>query len=94
MTKLDRAITVLDTARSVIDDRQEVYGAPGVNFARTAFIWTAILADKLRPDQSLSSIDVSLLMAGLKLSRLVETPEHLDSSIDLAGYAALLQEVA
>jgi len=33
-----------------------------------------------------------MAMAAIKLARLVETPDHQDSWIDLAGYAAIGSE--
>lgn len=90
---LERAVTTLDHARAAITERQGSYGSPAVFCARTADLWTALLAQKLKPGQSVSPADVVLLMAALKLSRLVETPDHMDSAVDLAGYASLMQEV-
>lgn len=90
---LERAIIVLDQSREAITDRQGSYGSPAASFDRNAAIWTAVLSKKLKPGQAVSAADVVLMMAGLKLSRLVETPDHLDSAVDLAGYASLVQEV-
>ena len=36
---------------------------------------------------------VALCLIDLKLARLVRDPTHLDSIVDVAGYAALLREV-
>jgi hypothetical protein len=90
---LDRAIIALDQARAAITDRQASYGSPSASFDRTAAIFQAILAGKLKSGCTISAADAVMLMAGLKLARLVETPDHLDSAVDLAGYASLIQEV-
>lgn len=90
---LDRAIITLDHARAAISDRQASYGSPAPNFTRVAAIWQAVLGPKMGPEHAISAADVVLMMAGLKLARLVETPDHLDSAVDLAGYASLIQEV-
>lgn len=90
---LDRAIITLDHARAAIVDRQSSYGSPVSSFERTAAIWQAVLGPKMGPEHTISAADVVLMMAGLKLARLVETPDHLDSATDLAGYASLIQEV-
>ena len=37
---------------------------------------------------------VALMMALLKVARLIKSPEHLDSWVDLAGYAACGGEIA
>jgi hypothetical protein len=73
--------SILDDAkRLVLNTRQEEYGHPADDFAKTAKIWSAILGVHVRPEQ------VALCMVGLKLSRLVETPDHRDSMVDAAGY--------
>jgi hypothetical protein len=56
--------------------------------ARIAAIWSAILGHPIKPPQ------VALMMAGLKLARLAHDPQHRDSSIDAAAYAALGAELA
>ena len=37
---------------------------------------------------------VALCMAGIKIARLIQTPTHADSWLDLAGYAAVGSECA
>ena len=32
------------------------------------------------------------MMVGLKVARLIETPDHQDSILDIAGYAAVMSE--
>ena len=37
--------------------------------------------------------DVYKCMIAVKLARLIETPDHLDSVVDIIGYAALYGEI-
>jgi len=83
---------VLKHASNEISDREGYYGSPESNFATTAELWNALLGDKLRV--KISAADVALMMCAVKLARLKRTPDHADSAIDLAGYAALLGEIA
>ena len=69
-------------------DRDKNYGSPLINHQRIAAIWSVILEKDVRPDQ------VALCMAGVKLARLVETPNHADSFVDGAAYFAIAGEIA
>ena len=42
----------------------------------------------------LSPAQVVLCLIDLKLARLARDPKHLDSQVDIAGYAAVLREVS
>lgn len=83
--------TILEEAqRLVYGPRQASYGHPFDDFSRTGRLWGAILGiEDISPEK------VALCMAALKASRLVESPSHHDSQVDLAGYAgtyALVRE--
>ena len=80
--------TLLTHAASVIAERRQVYGDPAKLFQSIAARWSLILGKVVTPEQ------VVLCMADLKIARLSHDPGHEDSIIDLAGYAALLREVA
>ena len=62
-------------------ERAATYGPPEVDYGRTAAIWSAILGHKVTAYQA------ALCMIGVKLSRLVNTPGHRDSHVDIAGYS-------
>lgn len=79
---------LLDLARKALDARAENYDPPGVSFTVIAEFWSIILNFKVRPHQ------VALCMAALKMTRLIRRPDHDDSWVDLAGYAACGAEVA
>jgi len=83
--------TVLSKAADAMRSRESEYGSPAACFGRTASMWNAALDTKLK--HPLSAADVAILLALLKLARLSETPDHSDSQVDLAGYAALMSEV-
>jgi nucleoside 2-deoxyribosyltransferase len=73
-------------------DRQATYGHPSVDFGRTADFWTTRLQHKLADGERITSADVPALLRLLKESRLVESPRHRDSLVDICGYA-LTQEM-
>lgn len=64
-------------------DRAEEYGDPSVNHQRIAKLWSGVLETNVTAHQ------VYLCMIAVKMSRLVASPLHRDSWLDIAGYAAL-----
>jgi len=83
---------ILTNASNAVAEREANYGSPESNFATTAALWSAVLGDKLA--EEISAADVAMMMCCVKLARLRATPDHTDSAVDLAGYAALLGEIA
>jgi len=84
---------ILDEAKNVIEGpRDKAYGPPNKNFERIADLMSAVLGDKLR--EQLTSSDVALVMIAVKLGRLMETPDHWDTWVDIAGYAGCGGEVS
>ena len=67
--------------RDVTDRRGKEYGHPLDDFGRVALIKCAV------KDCPVPEVRHALEMIGVKLARLTETPDHLDSAIDIAGYA-------
>jgi hypothetical protein len=80
----------------VLSDRNKSYGNPEDNFKNTADIWNVHLRGRglLAPGKELDTRDVAALMVGLKLARLVTSPEKLDTWIDIIGYGACGAECA
>lgn len=67
--------------QSVTLDRRDVYGPPSDTYRRIAAMRTIV--DECRDPE----IREVLGMIITKVVRLVQTPTHLDSWIDVAGYA-------
>jgi hypothetical protein len=85
---MNRDLVLQTAAAAISGDRDDVYGSPEDNWVRIADMWTAILGYRITPTQT------GLCMIAVKMSRLVNTPAHADSWVDIAGYAALASEVA
>lgn len=79
---------LLQHAAGVIEHRDGIYGSPQELFAHIARRWSLVLGIDVSPAQ------VALCLIDLKLARLRRDPSHLDSIVDVAGYAAILSEVA
>ena len=79
---------LLQHAAGVIEHRESIYGPPQELFAQIARRWSLVLGMDVTP------VQVALCLIDLKLARLTRNPSHLDSVVDVAGYAAILSEVA
>lgn len=82
-----KAEALLQHAAAVVTRRRRNYGDPRDLFERVAVRWSQVLGVKVTPAQ------VAVLLIDLKVARLAGDPRHLDSVIDVAGYAACLAEV-
>ena len=84
---------IADEAKRIVSGaRRNAYGAPEDNFERIARFWTAYFQNTGR-DLTITAGDVPPLMRLMKEARLCETPDHLDSHVDLVGYALTGAEV-
>lgn len=90
--KPDRESVLLEAERLVNGARRASYGHPADDYARTAALWTALLAHKLAPGAELDAEDAIRCMVAVKLSRDVHAPKR-DNRVDLAGYAGCLDLV-
>lgn len=80
---------ILATAATTINgDRDRDYGNASDNFRRMAIGWEVVLGVEVTPAQ------VALCMDWVKTTRLIKSPDHLDSWVDKAGYTALGAESA
>ena len=72
---------ILERAMTVVTERGEDYDHPAPNHERIAALWSVILERDVTP------LEVVNCMIAVKLARLVKTPDHRDSLVDIAGYA-------
>lgn len=79
--------SILGHTAKVLEERRDDYGDPADQFKAIAARWSITLDVPVTPAQ------VALCMIDLKLTRLTYDPRHVDSVIDVIGYAALLREI-
>ena len=84
MNKID----ALEAAIHAVEARGENYGDVRQTHQRIASLWSVVLGQDVTPEQ------VALCMTCLKVARLIETPDHEDSWVDIAGYGACGAEIA
>lgn len=75
-------------AKTILNDRQNIYGDPEDSFQIISMYWGVYLGMAIRPDQ------VADMMELLKIARRQNQPFHVDNYIDSAGYAVLAGELA
>ena len=78
---------LLQHSLQIFVQRRADYGQAKHHFRDVAKRWSQLLGQEVTPQQ------VIACMIELKLARLRENPAHLDSIIDIAGYAAVMAEV-
>lgn len=82
MSKSKSAVEEFDEAlQHITDDRGAIYGHPLDDFSKIEALKAPLRACK--------NIEIrhALEMIAVKMARLVETPDHVDSIVDIAGYA-------
>ena len=82
-----KAQDALGKVAVMLQNRGKIYGSAKLNLADTAARMSRTLGMTVTPQL------VCLLMIDIKLSRLRQSPGHLDSMMDLCGYAGLLVEL-
>lgn len=82
-----------DAERTIRGPREKEYGSKLQNFSQIAMLFQGVLAPKLQPGMCITPEDVALLMIQVKIARLAKNPDHVDSILDVAGYAGCYRDV-
>lgn len=72
---------------TIYGDRQQEYGPAGENFQNIADMWSVVLKTEVTKEQ------VAMCMMQVKIARLMNTPDHFDSWMDIAGYAGCKEKM-
>ena len=83
-----KASEVLLSATDIIGDRGRVYGHPRINQTRIALRLQQML------ETPISDYQACLAMVEVKLARIQESPDHIDSFVDACAYIALACELS
>ena len=79
-----------EAERCVCGKRENEYGVPEDSFEMIGKLWTVYLDYATKIDAH----DVAAMMALLKIARISENPQHMDSWVDGCGYFACGGEIA
>ncbi len=91
MSKLKNNTFILETAliklQQTLEDRDDDYGSSDDFFDNLASMVNVILGNKIT--EPITGSDACNIMLCMKLIRISQNPQHMDSWIDTAGYAIL-----
>ena len=74
--------------------RAKDYGDKTENHQRIAELWNTWMTERYGNYAfDLGAYDVAIMMILMKISRLMHSPGHNDSHVDIAGYAAIAEEI-
>lgn len=75
--------------------RAKDYGDKTENHQRIADLWNYWMVQQYKDQPAkISAYDVAIMMILMKISRLMHSPGHKDSHVDIAGYAAIAEEIS
>ena len=86
-TTLD-IVEMFDKAKNLIyGQREKDYGSATKNFSNIAKMWSVLL------DKEITEEQVVQCMIALKQCRLINTPDHEDSWLDIMGYVGIIEKL-
>lgn len=89
---------ILDAAKKIVTgDREKQYGKPEDNFAVIARFWEVYLSERCvggGAEVTLNPDDVAMLMALMKVARIMTGTFKEDSYVDACGYLSCAAEIA
>lgn len=91
-SKPPRQLALEEAIGLTVGSRDKEYGPPIINLTQAANLVKAYIGD--RPMNSFTAVDMAAVNILIKLSRLANNPNHRDSWVDAAAYAAIGLECA
>lgn len=91
----ESATSILEDAEAAVNGpRQRDYDHPLDNFARIAGMWSYLFeCQSCKQPVTVTEEQHALAMVLVKVARLMHSPQHRDSQVDLAGYAATIEKL-
>jgi hypothetical protein len=85
---------ILALAKELVrNGREKTHGDVKKNHEQIAEFWNIYLDDKLKPMESITSDNVAMMMALLKISRSTQGNLNVDDFVDGAAYIAIAGEL-
>lgn len=79
-----------EAEKAICYERKNVYGGAEDCFEDIANLWAMYLGD----DAVITRTDVAVMLILMKVARAKANPLHMDSWVDICGYAAIAAELA
>jgi len=87
---MNRAEILHEAERCICSDRQNEYGTPENSFQAIANFWNTYLGERV---DKITSGDVAIMMALMKVARIQTGRYKADSYTDACGYLAIAGEI-
>lgn len=84
---------ILETARNIVAQREGVHGEKNRNMANIRRFWNVFLDTRDNVNAPLTSFEVAMMMALLKIARTQTGQRNADDVLDAIGYLAIGHEV-
>ena len=88
----DKKSVLEEAIDKVCGDRHDDYGDATLNHTRIAALWNVWITNRRWAGQPLTAYDVAMMMNLTKFARCMHKPKQ-DSHVDIAGYAAVTNEI-
>ena len=83
---------ILEKITEIVTKRRAKYGSPRQNMQDIADLWTVVFRDRFgHAEDTVTPEDVAQCMRLVKEARLLTTPDHEDSLLDIVGYALVTE---
>ena len=94
MSKKERGSVLLSAYDTINGEKVDEYGNPENSFDLIAEFWSTYLSNKSEYSLKINNKDVAVMMALMKIARIITGSDKSDSYIDCCGYIALASDMA
>lgn len=82
---------LLKEVTETVEARRKEYGSPKQNMQDIADLWDVVFRGRFDGEAEVTIEDVAQCMRLVKEARLITTPDHKDSLLDIIGYVLVTE---
>ena len=89
-----KKIEFLDEVKDIVTEREGQHGKPAKTHRVIAELWSIYLSEKTGIPVKIDAADVAMMLLQAKVGRFISgQSDHMDTVLDIAGYAACAGEI-